>query len=945
MENIVIQLEDQSLINWNLLDVDQIQSILEREFQLDPIRMLNISELLKYRKKKSHLSELYSINWIYPLFRINSIKLNDTTKIVEPITTEKLINYKSKIQKLNFQNNTVILPSMVSLTGFEINANAKGSNIVKFNSGRLIYNSSEDSSGNIEYINNRFPKFKKNISSSDIEYLYGLYQILYHSIVDEYNYKSKERKIIKEYEVYNNLMLIKQVNNQKWNFDKSLESIYGPWNYIENTLCDNYIGFIEYLGNFKINYYSDRLEELKNYFTLQKKIFEKLSNEKIIKIKNNIYRNYYNYAVYTSLGPTIFIKYKAGVSLTTNQKEIVEKFLSVQAEQQKRYITNTCGHIPIRDAFNSEQNVKTKRELMQKLMREFGKNGVDPETKFIFCSTCGFNIGCEHETIEDPDQLDKYEILNGVLIECKYCQRVIATDTLLYSPEYDENNQLITGNVVDTDDNLMYLQGIINNILRYTKTMGRIRMSTILDYIYNILLIKYDEIKNKEFIQVQNDLIKKIITICYIYGFLVNQDNYEIKMFKGLETKEKRKLFYNLLSENDPRFIKELDQTNNVKLFVNTMSKAEKYFENNIVRSVNRIANKLYGYKFQFKQIPDDLTRKQLIADYLKNKKSMFCGIPFKRLDIKHYTLFKIRNSILERLEDYSGFDEEIRNLLGIICFGRTDTIEFHGVKVDCKAIDKKVINKIRDDISKPAKPQKIKELSKVYKQKEVYPQNKLEDKDVKTFGSKYLDIENFYNTINRVIYNEQSNIIHRFIRYYRQIQNGMISSEYDNKFIENYQSRYFTPKIEFIFNKPISYYFNKVNVNEQVTDFILKFIEKINESIDVAEYTDESLEQIETKIKDEIRKNYELYGKLTPDEKLNYQFSKNFADKFAQVAEIRKQKEEELENEFDKPMKEDVPFEQSYDDIRSHDDDDIYMHDNGEVEYFNQHNDEDISF
>lgn len=930
MENIVIQLEDQSLINWDLLNPEQIQSILEREFNEDPLQLKIISELLKHKINPTHLDEIFQINWIYPVF----VEKDD-------------FEYKSKLSKLNYKTNSVILPTIIYLEGFEINPkkNKKitGSNVVRFNNN-IIYNSYGQMYENIEYINLYNPKLKRSLFLYTTEEIYTYYNLLYHSIAHPYNYKIIEKKIIKEYELINDQLLIQQANNKIYNqFDKSLEEIYGTWN-LKDTLTDNYLGFILYLGNFKINYYAKRLDQLKKYFELIYKVNEKIKQHLYqLKLKE-IQKNYYNYAVYTQLGSTIFIKYIEGIPLTLKQKELVEKYLIIMSEQTQRYITNNCGHIPIRNSYNSEQTLKTKKELMHKLITEFGKNGIDPETHFIFCSTCGFNIGCEHETIEDQDKLEQYEILNGVSIECKYCQRIISTDSIVYEPEYDENNRKITGIVIDTNNDLMYLQGIINNMLRYFKLSGRIRMTTVLDFTYSILTTKYLEIENKEFIQIQSDLIKKIITIGYIYGYLVNQENYDIKMFKNIDNKEKRKIIYNLLEQNDPKFIKDLLQTNNLKLFINTLAKAEKYFENNIVRNVNKLANKLYGYKFKFNIVPDDLSKKQLINLNNKFKLFMYNFIPFQRLEVKKYELIKIINNILKKVEDYTQFNKEMHNLLNIICFNRRDKIKYNEIQIDCQSIDTKIINKIREEYEKPHKSKKLEEVSIQKLKIKKFPENKLDNNLLKYFGDKYIILEEFYNHINKLIYLEQYNIIKKLIRYYRQIHFKLLPNEIDNKFIEKYNHSDFKLNLIFEEYKPISYYISKIALNENVVKFIIEFIDQINYSLSIAEYTEENIESIENKIREEIRKNYELYGKLTPDEKLNYQFSKNFADKFSQVAEIRKQKEEELQNEFDQEFKEDIPFEQSYDDIREYDDDDIYLHDEGEVEYFGKE-DGDIEF
>lgn len=916
-EQVVIQVEDQSIIQWYLFNETQISNILEREFsELDQTQLKSIATMLEKMETTklviSPINELYLTNWIAPVFATESNK-----------------EYISTIPKINYKTNNVILPGNIYLSGFYYIPKTNN-NTVLYLPTTISYNPFALSAGNINYSSSIFPKYSSPIYWNDIENMYTYYKIFYNTFI-HINVSLVENVVLRTYEYYQNILLIQQFNNKQYPFDRKLESIYGPW-YLVGTLEDNYIGFLNYLGNYKLYYYSDDLEKLKKKLTLISQVNYKIKNKIKLDAQRAIKHNYYNYAVYVQLGPTIFNKYIAGMYLTVRQKDLVEKYLFKQKETLLRYQNNKCGHIPIRTAYNSEKNLRKKHELIMELMEKFGKNGVDPETRYIFCSTCGFNIACEHEIVS-PDKLKEYEIQNGITIECRYCQRTIATDALVQEPEFTEEGQKIIGTIIDTNDELLYLQNIINNVLRYVRSSGRIRMTTILDYTYGIINTKFNEIESREFVQVREELIKKIIALSYIYGYLVNQDNYDIKIFRDLDNKAKRKVFYEQLQLNDPRFIKELEQTNNLKLFVNTMSKAEKYFEKNIIRNIEKIANKLYNYKFKFNQLPKGLSLIQMIVNNEKFMLSMYGNYPI-RWELKRYPNIIIKNNIKDKLSGFTEFDKEIYDLLSIICFGRSGNIKFGSIEINCKNIDSKTITRVRELYLKPSKYQKIEESLKIDNKIQKLEDNKLNDKIIKYFGDRYTLLQDLYNHLNEKELIERKNIIIRFIKYYRQIHFGILSSEVDGHFIEKYDRNYFKIDLQRIPGKPLSYYIEEIITNENVADFILEFVNHVNYSLGIAEYTHSQVESIEDKIREEIRKNYELYGKLTPDEKINYQFSKNFADKFAKVAEIRKQQEEELQNEYEEndwiPKR---AQDESYDDIRSYEDDEIYFGD--ELEYF----------
>lgn len=925
-EIFIIQAQEQK-IPWFSLNNEERYKILVRELTdhmnnkfLDEEYLKNISTLMgKVSPFTSPKDDIYKSSW------------------TKPLIGDAAIDYTTPISKSIDKENVIIDGESISLQSFDIdlaNVSQLGFNIVN-----------EDK--NLQFpkvIKRQWRKYfgKNQFNSKNLNFLENLlYNINNYYIQTAHNTIKYNINFINHIKNRsNNLSNIKQTipNNlikDRITFNKEINELYGDY-YHYDTLSDTDIGRIMFLMNNKnlknaqpyfivMDNLEDNYEKYHNLVKLKNKIAQITLNENKEKKIKQTNKDIFEQAIADQLGQYILKKVIDGkLSLTAGQMRLVEKYISLQKDMRVKYEKNTCPHINIRKTFDESLNINAKKELFKQLIHRFGKNGFDKETRFLFCSNCGFNMGCQHEVLmylhDDTQSMDKlvneYYKETDLNIECQYCGRKIKDIFVDKEVEFDENNQRIVGNYMEKEtEDTVYLRNRINEILIYAGVSNIFNPFVVMAAIAGIVFEKYNDIIRKGFDTNKQLLLKKIQTYAYTWAFLVENKQKKINMFRGLtEDKEIRKTIFKKMAERDPKFIDELERQDLRSNFINSLGRAQNILKSNDFKNYKSInvAKKLFGYKLfpNLEIIENNPERDELIKQNTDYKIKTFRGIPplqnrnyFKE---KYPQPLKYNTSKNINKDDRELLEKEIIVFLESACAGgHDDKIKWKGADINCRSISKtaniisgKMIDKKENKkiIKQKIENEAIKKVKDDKRIGDIAKLNKLVDH----FGTNIGIVRDFAENMSKMQVIEVNNIIFRIVREYRKIHNGDFSNSPSTKYIENFNSKKFA--VNLVIDKKTNFVDILLMIvkNDEVANYVLEFIRNVNFSISLSTDTGKFNKKIDEDQDEQFRKNWEKYGKMTPIEKLDAEFGgKNLEEAIAIITK-KQQEEEEIQMQIE---------------------------------------------
>ena len=385
---------------------------------------------------------------------------------------------------------------------------------------------------------------------------------------------------------------------------KELEKIYGIYNRFD-TLSDTAIGrqiflnkqygglpYYLYLNNDKT-----QLNQLIDKSVYRSVIYQ--FNEYLkeiatkIKMKLRLYRMVIQLQLSKKRLDEInkqMIKKNADITeyLTDKELEIINKYINKLEKNKKDIEKSKCPHFEIRKKYDFTVVIEDKLNYFSDLLKNF-IDKPDKETQFIFCTNCGFNLGCNHEIILNQllatndeykksnleEKLEKeYYVKDGTIYKCKYCGRKTKDAENEEQIEFDENGYLVKGNKIDNiDDNYLKLQELAKNVVIGLGIQNKENPFKLTDIVYPFLEQAYKSIESKELktdeMKMQKELYMYIELYAVILSKLVkkkyklwNQDptifeksenidvagKFILEIFKVIKTRNSK--FYNFLVAN-----------------------------------------------------------------------------------------------------------------------------------------------------------------------------------------------------------------------------------------------------------------------------------------------------------------------------------------------------------------------------------------------------------
>jgi len=337
-----------------------------------------------------------------------------------------------------------------------------------------------------------------------------------------------------------------------------IKSLYGKY-YSENTLSDipeqrelwttqSYVGNIPfYLFSSQSN--NARFENLINsaklYDFVKKQDKKRLINEKDIERRMDIYEQ----AIHEQLSPFVLEKLQQEAKekavsidtvLTTKQKKLVEQYIQQSINSRKEYEENKCPHFKLRAEFDNLVSLEEKFAVFQRMISTFGPKNPDPETQFLFCKNCNFNMGCQHEVIMMERYADKNKdeeltkILEDVFysnkstgsraefISCKFCGRKIADADISEQVEYNEDGVKITGEViVNEDDDIIMLRNLASTVILHSSLSGAVNAWKLIDEIGASIIDRWVQVEKQELGTEDTELLKRLYAVAFIYAKLI----------------------------------------------------------------------------------------------------------------------------------------------------------------------------------------------------------------------------------------------------------------------------------------------------------------------------------------------------------------------------------------------------------------------------------------
>ena len=955
-EVFIIEAEEQ-IIPWANLSDEERYKILIRELAE------NIKQFKDFIK---NISELMG--------KITQIEANPWNKLYKmPWTSPDIgssdIIYRT-INSKNTNKGVIIDGETINLQALDINLNfvlKLGYNVVDYEKNLRHYN----------VVKREWPRYftsKSVINSKNLKLLNNLYFNIadYYQQTAHNSIQYDERQLIKAQDKINGIIKIKEVIpnrliEDRIEFSNTILEVYGQY-YGYNTLSDIDVGRVMFLAQnknlknalpyFLINEADDKNEVSKNYkelISLKNKLRQIYREQKVKDEVKNIDKDIFEQAISSQLGNYILEKFKVGkLALTNGQLRIVERFINLQKDLRIKYKKNTCPHIQIRKEFDETLNLDEKRDIFRRLIERFGKNGFDPETRFLFCCNCGFNMGCQHEILmflhaDDTEAVERlandYYKMGELLIECRYCGRKIKDAIIEKEIQFDENNRKIIGTITEQEtDDTVFLRNRINEILIYAVISSKINPYIILASIAGIVFEKFNDITKKQYSSDRTLTLKKIQSYAYTWAYLINHKQLRINMFKGLtEDKEIRKVIYKRMNERDSKFIQELENFDLRANFVNAISRAKSILEKNDFKNYKSIlvAKRLFGYKMaeyidKFKAIPTKVELIKLNRKYLIQVFSGIKPLQNRRYFKEHYPpILKYDKSFKITKNDQEHLQEEVKVFLESACAGNLKTsekIKWKGVDINCKDINKSS-EKIVANIIEKTKNSKIHDI--VYSKYKYQPEKKVKldlagsvqklDNLITYFGTEIGVVRSFVEKMQKMQVIEVKNIIARLIREYRRIHNNDFANSPSTKYLEEFNSKNFTIKLKPTDNNTFVDILLIIVKNKEVADYIIELIRNIEFSLSLSQVNFKEINDIDEDIEIQRKKNWETYGKMTPEEKLQAEFGGKGIEEQVAILTRKQQEQEDLQRRMEQDAVVDDPDfvkleEQSLDDLQGYD-------------------------
>ena len=530
-EIFIIEAEEQK-IPWASLSDDERYKILIRELAehiatlTDDDFIKNISELM------GKITEIEANPWD---------KLYKEPWIAPDIGSSKTI-YKTIIAK-NLFPNVIIDGETISLQALNVklnNVGKLGANVVNYEKNlhfpRLIKREWRKRFGNTVKFNSNNLRLLSNLYFNIADYFRQ---------TDHNSVRFDERQLLRAKKRLEGIISIKEVipheltENRINLSNKAIYEVYGQY-YGYNTLSDIDVGRVIFLSQNK------NIKNVLPYFLIESSNDENLYKE-IVQLRNKLrdiyhkqyikrqikqaYLDIFEQAISSQLGPFILEKVRKGkLALTAGQMRLVERFISLQKDLRVKYDQNTCPHLSIRKNFDETFNLDEKHEIFRRLIARFGKNGFDPETRFLFCCNCGFNMGCQHEVLMYLEEnnvqaierlTEDYYQMGEVVIECRYCGRKIKDAIIEQEINFDEDNRRILGNITEKEtDDTIFLRNRINEILIYAGVSNKLNPFIVLASIAGIVFEKFNDITKKSYSSDRELLLRKIQSYAYTWAYL-----------------------------------------------------------------------------------------------------------------------------------------------------------------------------------------------------------------------------------------------------------------------------------------------------------------------------------------------------------------------------------------------------------------------------------------
>lgn len=260
-------------------------------------------------------------------------------------------------------------------------------------------------------------------------------------------------------------------------------------------------------------------------------------------------RDTYEQAISEQLSPFVLEKLKEEAktkavaieeTLTTKQRKLVETYIQQILTLRKNYETNKCPHFKLRKQYDNLVSLDEKMAVFQRMITTFGPKAPDPETRYLFCKNCHFNMGCQHEVIlmERYANRNREEELTKLLedeyygrrvagptaefIACKYCGRKITEAAIEEQIAFDEDGIKITGVFIEReDDEIIMLRNLATSVLINASLQGAINSRKLIDEIHVHILDRWAQLERQQLSTEDTELLKKLFAVAYIYAKII----------------------------------------------------------------------------------------------------------------------------------------------------------------------------------------------------------------------------------------------------------------------------------------------------------------------------------------------------------------------------------------------------------------------------------------
>lgn len=671
----------------NSFNIETIQLLMEQNWC---VPITNDFYLVNDKVNKTNIKIITTSEFEKKLKNIDYTKINTISNEIKPyenIQTE--IEFRSNVSRMGARevspdtyDRSILIGETISLTKFIVNLNLidkKNSNYEKNNNcyssllmenpfllrDYKIYNNQYK----LKNINKIFEI--KNLSlSKSINQLVEIYKIInnikyFYDNTFSLLYQQKQAKLSNKYnyfEVFRSDKEIELVKNQyplfdgdmfnffytKYpNFDTYSDTIIGRTAFLFNNNRYKDYAYYLLLNNDKNSISSNLLNNLKKdydeylyvnelLFYLNTRRIEKAINDMIVGTAIYIQLNKQKYEKIINRALTENKDIKS--LLSKKELEIVETYIKKNEELRASIKANKCPHFKLRDYYDANINLDIKNKTFKELVKNFiGKP--DPETMFLYCTQCGYNLGCNHELLQyyekEQELEDKYYIKDGVICKCKFCNRKIKDANIFDQQIYfDKNgNPEIGEKIENISDDYINVRNLVSEAIITCGIQNYEKIYKLTDEVYSFIYDKYESLKK---INVSsNDLknLKNIYAVAYIYAnILIKIMNKKYKLWNqtsNLKTLNDYLLeIINIIKNNNKKYFNFLSVSGLKSKFISALKSAYNKLiseETIINKSKFKIIAEKYGDKLKnLVKIasgtpPGKLKANDNINDYLNN--------------------------------------------------------------------------------------------------------------------------------------------------------------------------------------------------------------------------------------------------------------------------------------------------------------------------------------